>query len=956
MIQSYRNHLGLCAAAILACLSATAVAAPIFSPADDSTGATLNANLTVTFDEAIAIGTTGNITIKNLSDNSQTTIAITDGTQVSVAGAVLTINPTADLLAGKDYAIQIDATAIKDLIGNFFAGIADDTTWNFTAGNLIAFTSVGNTTWIAPPGVTSVGVLVVGGGGGGGWHGGGGGGAGGLVYSAAHPVSPGASYSVTVGAGGLGSIDQGNPNCDPPTSGESSAFDTVSAAGGGHGGYSTWAEHFPAASGGSGGGGYASDYFGPDKLIAGAGTPGQGNAGADGVNSYSGGGGGAGAAGSNSNGGNGLDYSAIFGTGFGDAGWFAGGGGAGGWTGGAAGTGGTGGGGAGAPSAGSAANGLANTGGGGGGGGEDNGTCGNGGSGIVLLSIGGFTPPVVATLNPANNATGVADTANLVVTFDQAVQKGTGNIEIRTSGDDSLLESIDVTSGQVTISGAEVTINPSANLPAGTGCYMLIPAGAFTAASGSLLPFAGITDTTTWSFTTAGPPIIATLSPAANAAGVLVNTNLVVTFDQAVQAGTGNIEIRKSGDGSLIESINVTSGLVTISGTSVTIDPSANLPVSTECYVLVPAGAFTATIGSLLPFAGVTDNTTWNFTTAAPVLADARGDFQTTTAGGTTADFNGGTGLSDTQGSGRWNYLDGETPTLLTFGETGNAGQSMYQTTGQTNGLPAIGDQQIFGNVPAPAAGKIQWHAGATTAQSAVMRWTAGADVTNLSIAGNIARGIYLPQWAGNTKFDILVNGVNQFTILLDDTDPHTFNVAGLSVSAGQHVEFILSTPNDNNDGAIADLQATICGDLSPPTIPYDTWANGANFNDPNNEGIAYGMAWMLGAGTSTSPSVGLLPAVVPGSGLTMHFKRVHEQGPAKLYFQYSSDLATWPDPGLLIPDNTYGTDLPLATGITTTITQGDPVGAPDDVTVTVVPAGHEAGGKLFGRLKATEN
>jgi hypothetical protein len=133
---------------------------------------------------------------------------------------------------------------------------------------------------------------------------------------------------------------------------------------------------------------------------------------------------------------------------------------------------------------------------------------------------------------------------------------------------------------------------------------------------------------------------------------------------------------------------------------------------------------------------------------------------------------------------------------------------------------------------------------------------------------------------------------------------------------------------------------------------PYSTWANGANFNDPNSEGIAYGMAWMLGAGTSTSPSVGLLPAVVPGSGLTLHFKRVHDQGPAKLYFQHSSDLATWPDPGLMIPANTYGTDLPLATGITATITEGDP----DDVTVTVVPAGHEADGKLFGRLKATEN
>jgi len=51
---------------------------------------------------------------------------------VSVSGAVLTINPTADLLAGKSYALQIAATAIDDLAGNSFAGITNDTTWNFT--------------------------------------------------------------------------------------------------------------------------------------------------------------------------------------------------------------------------------------------------------------------------------------------------------------------------------------------------------------------------------------------------------------------------------------------------------------------------------------------------------------------------------------------------------------------------------------------------------------------------------------------------------------------------------------------------------------------------------------------------------------------------------------------------------------------------------------------------------
>ncbi|MFZ9935517.1 MAG: hypothetical protein ACO3JG_00505 [Luteolibacter sp.] len=78
-------------------------------------------------------------------------------------------------------------------------------------------------------------------------------------------------------------------------------------------------------------------------------------------------------------------------------------------------------------------------------------------------------------------------------------------------------------------------------------------------------------------------------------------------------------------------------------------------------------------------------------TAGAEVLADARGDYQTTTAGGTTADFNGGEGISDTEGSGRWNYLDGN-GNLLTFGGAGNAGQLMYATLGQANSLPALGE------------------------------------------------------------------------------------------------------------------------------------------------------------------------------------------------------------------------------------------------------------------------
>jgi hypothetical protein len=101
----------------------------VLSPLRDATAVYPPDNLVVTFDENIAIGT-GNITIKDLDSPSQMAIPVGDA-QISVSGAVLTINPTANLAPGTNYAIQIEATAIDDSSGNSFAGISDDTTWNF---------------------------------------------------------------------------------------------------------------------------------------------------------------------------------------------------------------------------------------------------------------------------------------------------------------------------------------------------------------------------------------------------------------------------------------------------------------------------------------------------------------------------------------------------------------------------------------------------------------------------------------------------------------------------------------------------------------------------------------------------------------------------------------------------------------------------------------------------------
>ena len=100
------------------------------SPTDNAADVNVSSNLVVTFNEPILLGT-GNITVKNLTNGTSTTIPVLDASQVSVSNAILTINPTALLLSESNYAIQIGTNAVEDLAGNNFAGITDNTTWNF---------------------------------------------------------------------------------------------------------------------------------------------------------------------------------------------------------------------------------------------------------------------------------------------------------------------------------------------------------------------------------------------------------------------------------------------------------------------------------------------------------------------------------------------------------------------------------------------------------------------------------------------------------------------------------------------------------------------------------------------------------------------------------------------------------------------------------------------------------
>uniref|UniRef100_UPI003AF8A436 Ig-like domain-containing protein n=1 Tax=Thiolapillus sp. TaxID=2017437 RepID=UPI003AF8A436 len=91
-----------------------------------------NANLTMTFLEAVTINTAGSIVIYDKA-NSDTLITIDIANQVSLDSTkkIITINPGSDLIVNKNYYVKIDAGTFKDTAGNNYEGIDSNSGWGF---------------------------------------------------------------------------------------------------------------------------------------------------------------------------------------------------------------------------------------------------------------------------------------------------------------------------------------------------------------------------------------------------------------------------------------------------------------------------------------------------------------------------------------------------------------------------------------------------------------------------------------------------------------------------------------------------------------------------------------------------------------------------------------------------------------------------------------------------------
>ena len=121
---------------------------------------------------------------------------------------------------------------------------------------------------------------------------------------------------------------------------------------------------------------------------------------------------------------------------------------------------------------------------------------------LLASNLGGFapsdiTPPTVTTFSPTDETVGVPISGNMVVSFSETIQRGIGNIVLKDASG-AVIETFDAaTSSRLSLSGAQLAVNPSVNLGYSTGYQVEFAAGTIQDLAGN--SYAG---STSYNFTT----------------------------------------------------------------------------------------------------------------------------------------------------------------------------------------------------------------------------------------------------------------------------------------------------------------------------------------------------------------------------------------------------------------------------------------------------------------------
>ncbi|MDG0794546.1 Ig-like domain-containing protein [Cohnella ginsengisoli] len=232
--------------------------------------------------------------------------------------------------------------------------------------------------------------------------------------------------------------------------------------------------------------------------------------------------------------------------------------------------------------------------------------------------------PAAVTLQPADNNPVVPANAQLSVTFDEAISRGTaGTVLIKEVASNNTVGSYDIATDMTRLSispNNQLNILPAPGaLQAGLDYYVQITPGSLVGSSGY---FGGITDATAWNFHVIAadttPPAVSAFAPSSGDA-MSATGALSITFNEPVQAASGSIQIVRR-DTQDAQVISVLSSAVTGSGTNVIrVQPPTRLAASTQYDVLIDNGAFVDAVGN--KFAGISGPYIWSFSTTASAVA-----------------------------------------------------------------------------------------------------------------------------------------------------------------------------------------------------------------------------------------------------------------------------------------------------------------------------------------------
>jgi uncharacterized repeat protein (TIGR02543 family) len=173
-----------------------------------------------------------------------------------------------------------------------------------------------------------------------------------------------------------------------------------------------------------------------------------------------------------------------------------------------------------------------------------------------------------------------------------------------------------------------------------------------------------------------------------------------------------------------------------------------------------------------------------------------------------------------------------------------------------------------------------------------------------------------------------------------------TFTDPSIVPPAGTYAADVTFTPTDT--ATYNNVQSTV--NVTVRTL-FESWAGDENitFNgDANGDGIADGMAWLLGAANPADNAIVRLPVLVENEGALQAFftmRNPANRGTAVLELQYATTLGSWTT--VTIPEVSGPQD-----GVGFSITPNGPI----NQVVATVPASAAPDGRLFLRLSGSEN